>query len=693
MKLCRTLLFSCSYNKKALAFGLWLIWLFGIFFICASFYATQMLSFSTKDNFKKPRFFGHGVTYSIDPTVTIFTAPKGFVGSVGERQEVAVRSWLGLSSSINVVLFSQDSSAVSFASAFGSRVSVESNIDFSFLGSPFFHSMVARSQASASDISVMIDPEMVLFPDFFSTLKYAGKLDHDWLLVASSPNVTHLSFMWDADGKKVKYEKGFLARKLQWEHCDRRMLLAWNNGDVPLHNGVIPPFLYGKGIHNQWIVTEALSSDYRFVFDVSWTVSSTFVSDPNQEYYQLKEASTDSGTEKINWEFTGNVHLGKLYGSFSFRGANFSNLFRFSKCDGHYIFTNREQDIVYPLGGRVSFSLRDRAISTTRNGKKILDCVDALKSDEGIENCSVKDRLPWSSSLSLPHSFEQLLSMRADLNRTIVLALAGYSYKDLLMSWVCRLRRLKVSNFLVGAIDHEIYEFSILQGLPVFAYEAAPTNISFDDCHFGTECFQKVTKVKSRVVLQILKLGYNVLMSDVDVYWFKNPLPFLSSFGPAILVAQSDEFKTTGPINLPRRLNSGFYYVNSDSQTIAALQKVVEHALVSNLSEQPSFYDVLCGEGGSYRIGDNRCLEPETNVSVQFLERDLFPNGAYKDLWLEKSVKDVCREKGCFVIHNNWSSGRRKKLERQVSSGLWEYDMNTRMCVQQWHKIRLTSYF
>lgn len=48
------------------------------------------------------------------------------------------------------------------------------------------------------------------------------------------------------------------------------------------------------------------------------------------------------------------------------------------------------------------------------------------------------------------------------------------------------------------------------------------------------------------MVLQILKLGYNVLLSDVDVYWFKNPLPFLSSLGPAVLLAQSDEHNITG---------------------------------------------------------------------------------------------------------------------------------------------------
>lgn len=155
----------------------------------------------------------------------------------------------------------------------------------------------------------------------------------------------------------------------------------------------------------------------------------------------------------------------------------------------------------------------------------------------------------------------------------------------------------------------------------------------------------------------------------------------------------NSRFLLAGPINLPRRLNSGFYYAYSDSVTIAALQKVVTHAATSNLSEQPSFYDILCGEGGSNRIGDNRCLEPETNLTVHFLDRDLFPNGAYRDLWQETNVNETCRKKGCVVLHNNWISGRRKKLERQVLSGLWEYDLSTRMCVQSWHQRKVTNYF
>ncbi|KAL8037775.1 hypothetical protein ABFX02_11G059900 [Erythranthe guttata] len=685
--------FSLSnlYNKKILRSGLWVVWICGFFLIGFSFYGTQMLPTFLKERNKVEKFDDFS-----SPKITIFAAPMPFVGSIGERQSLAVRSWLGLSENINVVLFGQDPSVFSFADSYDSRVSVESGIDFTFLGTPFFHSMIARSLASTSDISALVDPETILLSNFYSTMEYAHKLDENWLVVSSSQNVSDFPFLLHSDGKKWLTDNGkhvriqklqeFLARNFSSKPCGDKMIIAWNNGgDVPLHKGVLPPFLYGKGLHNHWIVTEALISDFRLVIDASLTISSFYLDNIDPENYV-------SGR---NWELTGNSLLGRLYGSFSFREANYSNLFRFCKCGRNYLFVNTHQNVAYPLGYKRSLNLRNKVISLSSTRDEIQNCVDVVKSLEGIQVCFAKKPLKLlTSSISLSLSLENLLSILSDNNKTIVLGVAGYSYKDMLMSWICRLRHLQVSNFLVCALDHEIYEFSVLQGLPVIDCAYRPTNISFDNCHFGTECFQRVTKVKSRMVLQILKLGYSVVLSDVDVYWFKNPLPYLTSFGPSVLVAQSDEYNLTGPINLPRRLNSGFYYAHSDNITIAALHKVVEHAANSNLSEQPSFYDTLCGEGGSYRLGDNQCLEPETKLLVHFLDRDLFPNGAYRGLWEERDTKKACLEINCFILHNNWINGRKKKLERQVLSGLWDYDINTRMCLQSWHgNINTGNYF
>lgn len=72
--------------------------------------------------------------------------------------------------------------------------------------------MMARSYSFKSDISVLVHPEAVLFPDFLSTLNYAHELDHDWLLVASLRNVCHFPFHLDEDGKHWRREDGKLIR-------------------------------------------------------------------------------------------------------------------------------------------------------------------------------------------------------------------------------------------------------------------------------------------------------------------------------------------------------------------------------------------------------------------------------------------------------------------------------------------------
>ncbi|KAH9318555.1 hypothetical protein KI387_020324 [Taxus chinensis] len=740
---------SFSFKHQAMQVGLWFTWLAGFLLIGLSLYATQLLpSLTETDQWKGMDVRGI--------SVTIFAAAGPFVGSVGARQAMAVRSWLALASDLQVVLFGQQPSVLSYVETFNHpRVTVDSTIDFTFLGTPMFHCMVARARASNSDIAVLIEPEFVLLPDFMDALQYVHGLEHDWLLVAMSPKASYFPFyiedpgQWvEQGGLPVEHEKvqQYVMRKRKWANCKGGKLWAWNTGELPLHAGVMPPFIYGQGFHNEWLLNEALSSDFRFVFDASEAIS-IFHPKNGMTMNEHFIESVDN-TNKVGrvWEIEGNTQLATLYGSFYFRPANFSNNpVKLVKCDGMYSFINpldepkSGQTINLQLFPSEINSARESSERQIKNGKlmtsfrrfflgkrqrkpsvrlgqslpqgtgksdvwkdkilgsrmkrRLVDCIYRSNSEGRKLDCptsNLKSVLKPAITLSLPFSLETLLQKVTDNEKTVILAVVGNNYRDMLMSWVCRLRRLKISNFLIFAIDHQIYQFSVLQGLPV-VMDAHAMNVSFNDCHFGTKCFQRVTKVKSRIVLQILRLGYHVIFSDVDVYWFKNPLPYLKSFGPGVLAAQSDEYNETEPLNLPRRLNSGFYFAHPDHATIVAFDKIVKHAAVSDMSEQPSFYDTLCGEGGVYRVGDYLCIEPETNLTVHFLDRNKFPNGAFHDLWEKDNVDDSCKTQGCIILHNNWISGRKRKLERQVSSGLWDYDVSSRMCSQNWQGTKSTS--
>mgnify|MGYP005814957661 CR=1 FL=1 len=60
-------------------------------------------------------------------------------------------------------------------------------------------------------------------------------------------------------------------------------------------------------------------------------------------------------------------------------------------------------------------------------------------------------------------------------------------------------------------------------------------------------------------------MGYNVLLSDVDVYWFRNPVKFLYSLGAATFAAQSDEFNETGVLLPPSDCGYKFVFANVSS--------------------------------------------------------------------------------------------------------------------------------
>lgn len=745
-------------KQQALQVALYATWLAGLLFIVVSLYATQLLpGMIERDNLDE---------HSIGLTVTIYTVPEPFEGIVAEIQSQAVYSWLLLSPDLRVVLLGNHLSLKSFADKLRPRVVVESDIDFTFSGAPLFHSVLARACASSSDIAVLIDPQFILLHDFIDTLQYAHNLQHDWLLVAISKSINKLPFqlnfqrnLWvEETSQPVREEQVHAYVKAHgiWSNCSGRYLWAWNAEHVPLHAGVMPSFVYGYGLHHEWLLNEALLSGIRFVFDASDAVLAFYSSgyETNSNFHTgariLKEKS---------WEADNNAHLAALYGSFYYRPLDFSNtpvklvrcgdaslkIFRFlyplfevrasievgmasSPLSGHdsadmqdgslqqlsndsfltsfrwYGLARRQKIVIrYPCqSAEVYMEKKGRTSLKTKLliGRPRVNCDCSNETEEMKLDCpsSKMKRLPklmpsrsslMETAESMPMSLESLLLKVSDVNKIVVLSVVGNSYKDMLMSWVCRLRNLEITSFIVGAVDTELYEFALLQGLPVFM-TGPSMNLSFNNCHFGTDCFKKVTKMKSKTVLHILQFGYNVLFSDVDVYWFKSPIEYLMSFGPGTVVAQTDQWNVTEAPNKPRRLNSGFYFTWSEPSTISVFEKIVKHAAASDMSEQPSFYDVLCGESGRYRLGDWQCMEPETNVTTYFLDRDKFPNGAFKGLWERKNVSEACRLQGCFVLHNNWVSGRHKKLGRQISSGLWDYDVKSHICLRSWQGQKMT---
>ena len=192
-------------------------------------------------------------------------------------------------------------------------------------------------------------------------------------------------------------------------------------------------------------------------------------------------------------------------------------------------------------------------------------------------------------------------------------------------------------------------------------------------------------------------MGYDVTWTDTDIVWFQNPIPLMSAM-ESDFVVQSNAPSKEADANGALRINSGFYRVRSNPSTIAAMEQIVMHAAASRLTEQPSFYMVLCGgKEGTHRQGTTRCIYPlpddaapkgqgeegkGATLAVDYLDRRLYPAGAYGDFW----TSDRLHDNGDLVIlHNNWIKGMRNKIQRLVDHGLWFYNRNKAICSYDQH--------
>ena len=296
--------------------------------------------------------------------------------------------------------------------------------------------------------------------------------------------------------------------------------------------------------------------------------------------------------------------------------------------------------------------------------------------------------------------------------RVVILVAVTMSYAPMLMNFVCNLRRLNLSSLLViAALDANMYRFAYTHGLPV--YYSGPQeegagqqgqqgqqqpDAESGSCEYGTDCFRKFTKLKSAAVLRVLKAGYSVLWTDVDIVWFSNPLPELMAYGPETLPVQSNEPNPKRPPHGIRRINSGFYLAHADNVTVAAFTAIVAHAAASPLSEQPSFYDILCGEHGQRKIrGKGECLwtvgdtpqspitkrsrKPGKQLRTILLDRRKYANGQAYGYWEGESAGKACAEGGCVILHNNWIAGSKSKEGRMAKHGFWFYDVASQMCL------------
>lgn len=650
-------------------------------------------------------------------TVEIFSAPKPFVDNDIRSNERAIKTWLALSIQPRITLLGNETGYAEAARKF--RLNHIPNVDRSFLNVPLFNSLIHHANSSNCSIAVFVNGDILLYDDFInSVLKAAAKFRH-FLTVAArhdiqSPPPRH---------KGISTIRHYARRRGTLHSYGGVDVWAWNTDGPPLISpGLkIPPFVFGRGRYDNWITHEAIAASSitdRHVVDISESACLLHV----RHDYHLVERSSGQTLERnvpddfwaedkhTKFELFINVYLSTHSGTYSYQKGSalfapwkLSHCVEFGgicilkrsrpgvcNCEYSPFSANTMTDPVVTRGtriircGRVIVeNIENYTIPVTLDdGKDVLvRAVEARKVkaeaegmpfDESIQNKNV-------TAFGLPLTL-RAVARRVAVNDTIVLTAITNTYRQMLMNWVCNLRLLGISNYMIAAFDKPVYQFGFLNSLPIFYDERLPhaeDELNLTKVEYGSDAFRIVTKLKTRVVYHVIRAGYNVIWCDVDIILFSNPIVDLWS-RPGDLVMQSNAPDGV-PMNRRRRLNSGFYLAKARRRVLRALREIIMYAASApELSEQPCVYDILCGQHAEFSVGEDSCVY--RNVTTRILPREVYPNGVTESMWnaSDGSIRD--KWPNIVLLHNNWIVGYEAKWERFVRHGFVLWNEDTGLC-------------
>ena len=260
-------------------------------------------------------------------------------------------------------------------------------------------------------------------------------------------------------------------------------------------------------------------------------------------------------------------------------------------------------------------------------------------------------------------SMAEALAANASPDKVIILPSTvdgGYQHMALNF-YEFNLKRLNITNFVFMCIDKEACDVLKNSCIPAYLFSVVAHG-SKAFTYKDQEFVDKAT-TKLRIVRSALELGYHVLLTDLDIIYFKNPFNHFPCDDCDVQIQTND-------VKGKRKLvNSGFMYIrNSPNITEAFGEMVRRHEKDPTLHDQGIVHATL-----------KKNIKAQ-KLKVVNLPYDTWPAGmAYfgKERSEKRSFYDLSKpDDNVIVVHNNWITGIVAKTYRFKEHLMWVSDYN-----------------
>jgi hypothetical protein len=209
------------------------------------------------------------------------------------------------------------------------------------------------------------------------------------------------------------------------------------------------------------------------------------------------------------------------------------------------------------------------------------------------------------------------------------------------------------------------------------ASTGAPTHLLFQDPDgnaghdFYSESFRRKAATKLDIGLRALRLGYHILITDLDVIFFVNPLDkLLATSGPT---KNQQECDLHIQVDRGVEMNSGFMFVRSSSASVNLFQLAVDL-----MTTRPNYDQEVVNEAIRLTLSDQS--PASSRLCVRRLSTAEYPSAIY---YFDRPRRFYANVNGssnnskcqrCVAMHNNWLVGVAPKIYRLKEHLMWWTD-------------------
>jgi len=254
-------------------------------------------------------------------------------------------------------------------------------------------------------------------------------------------------------------------------------------------------------------------------------------------------------------------------------------------------------------------------------------------------------------------------------NNAVVVMTVNMGQSSLLMNFACSARRrgFDLGNVLVFPTDMESKKLAEGLGLATYFDEHNMSTIPKGEARrYGDKIFRSMMYAKVLCVLYPLLLNYDVLFQDVDIVWYKDPMPFFQDSDNPKVANFDVLFQHDGSDSVryaPYSANSGFYYVRANKRSQYLFTSLLYHSdlIITWDSHQQVLIQLLAEHSSLFGL----------NVKIFSRDTEYFPGG-----WQYHSRKDFMKkmmegETDSYIFHMSWTENKDNKLLFLRQLGQW----------------------